>query len=71
MELAKTIAQKSPMGVQMGKRAFYEMVELDYDEALTYSNEQFATLCTTEDANQGIAAFLEGEPLAADEWPGE
>ena len=71
MELAETIAQKSPMGVQMGKRAFYEMVELDYDEALTYSNEQFATLCTTEDANQGIAAFLEGEPLAADEWPGE
>ena len=71
MDLAKTIAQKSPMGVQMGKQAFYEMVEMDYDEALDYSNERFATLCTTDDANEGIAAFLEGEPLAADEWPGE
>jgi enoyl-CoA hydratase/carnithine racemase len=42
---------------------------MEYDEALEYSNEQFAALCTTDDANEGIAAFLEGEPLAADEWP--
>lgn len=69
MELAETMASKSPTAVQMGKRAFYEMVELDYDDALEYSNERFAALCTTDDAHAGIEAFLDGEPLSADEWP--
>ena len=69
-DLADTIASKSPMAVQMGKAAFYDMVELDYDEALDYSNERFAALCATEDASEGIAAFLDGDPLDADEWPG-
>lgn len=71
MDIAETIASKSPMGVQMGKRAFYEMADMEYHEALDYSNERFAALCTTADANEGIAAFLDGEPLDADEWPGE
>ena len=70
-ELADTIASKSPVAVQMGKQAFYEMVEMDYDEALDFSNARFAALCTTADAHEGIEAFLDGEPLAADEWPGE
>lgn len=69
VELAETIASKSPMAVQMGKQAFYDMVDLDDNEALEYSNERFATLCTTEDAHEGIRAFLDGEPLSADEWP--
>ncbi|KAB1185153.1 MULTISPECIES: enoyl-CoA hydratase/isomerase family protein [Haloferax] len=69
LELAETIASKSPVAVQMGKAAFYEMAALDYDDALDYSNEQFGELCTTADAHEGIAAFLDGEPLSADEWP--
>lgn len=71
MELADTIASKSPVAVQSGKRAFYEMADRDYADALHYSNERFADLCTTADAHEGIAAFLDGEPLDADEWPGE
>jgi enoyl-CoA hydratase/carnithine racemase len=71
MELAETLAAKSPMAVQMGKRAYYEMADMPYDEALDYSNEQFAGLCTTADAREGIAAFLDGDPLDADEWPAE
>ncbi|WP_408958668.1 enoyl-CoA hydratase/isomerase family protein [Natrinema sp. 74] len=67
--LAETIASKSPMAIQSGKETFYEMVEMEYDEALDYSNGRFAALCVTDDANEGIAAFLEGDPLAADEWP--
>jgi hypothetical protein len=42
---------------------------MEYGEALDRSNEHFAALCATEDAREGIAAFLDGEPLAADEWP--
>ena len=69
--LAERIASKSPVAVQMGKRAYYEMEGMDYGEALNYSNERFAELCTTRDASEGIAAFLDGDPLDADEWPGE
>ena len=71
VDLAETIASKSPTAVQMGKKAVYEMFDREYDDALEYSNERFGALCTTADAHEGIAAFLEGEPLAADEWPGE
>ncbi|WP_435157407.1 enoyl-CoA hydratase-related protein [Haladaptatus sp. DFWS20] len=66
--LAESIAEKSPVAVQMGKQAYYVMNDLDYDAALEYSNEQFASLCTTGDANEGIDAFLnKREP----EWPGK
>jgi enoyl-CoA hydratase/carnithine racemase len=69
MELAETMASKSPMAVQRGKQAYYEMEGMPYGDALAYSNEAFAGLCTTADAAEGIAAFLDGEPLDADEWP--
>jgi len=71
MDLAETLAAKSPMAVQMGKRAYYEMADMDYEEALSFSNREFARLCTTRDAHEGIEAFLGGEPLDAEEWPGE
>ena len=69
MEYAETIASKSPTAIQRGKRAYYEMEGKGYAEALEYSNEQFAALCATDDAKAGIDAFLNGEPLDADEWP--
>ncbi|ELY58638.1 enoyl-CoA hydratase/isomerase family protein [Natronolimnohabitans innermongolicus] len=69
MALAETVAAKSPTAVQMGKAAFYEMVEREYGEALDYSNEQFAALCATDDAREGIEAFLRGDTLDADDWP--
>lgn len=68
-EYAETIAAKSPTAVQRGKEAYYEMTGMGYTDALEYSNEQFAALCTTDDAAIGIDAFLGGEPLDADEWP--
>lgn len=69
MEYAETIAEKSPTAVQQGKSAYYEMSEMGYTDALEYSNEQFASLCATADAEAGIEAFLNGSPLEADEWP--
>lgn len=69
MDFAETIASKSPTAVQMGKQAFYEMAEMEYHDALDFSNERFAAVCTTQDAHEGISAFLDGDPLDADEWP--
>ncbi len=69
MALAETITSKSPAAVQRGKRAIAEMRGMAYEEAIDYSNDRFAGLCSTPDAREGIAAFLDGDPLAADEWP--
>ena len=58
MALANKLAEKSPLALQMGKEAFYGMSDLEYGKALAYSNEVFAALCMTEDANEGVDAFL-------------
>jgi enoyl-CoA hydratase/carnithine racemase len=58
MELANKLAKKSPLALQMGKEAFYGMSDLEQGKALEYSNEMFAALCATEDAKEGVDAFL-------------
>jgi 1,4-dihydroxy-2-naphthoyl-CoA synthase len=58
MALANKLAEKSPLALQMGKEAFYGMADLEYSKALLYTNEVFAALCMTEDANEGVDAFL-------------
>jgi enoyl-CoA hydratase/carnithine racemase len=58
MELANELAAKSPIALQMGKRAFYTMSDMEYTKALEYMNEMMAELCITEDAREGVEAFL-------------
>jgi enoyl-CoA hydratase/carnithine racemase len=59
MTLARKLAQKSPLALQMGKQAFYNASDMEFGKALEYSNEMFAALCVTQDATEGINAFLE------------
>ena len=56
---AATLAEKSPVALQIAKKAFYTAADLDYYKAFEYMNEAFARLCSTEDAKEGISAFLE------------
>jgi len=56
---AALLAQKSPQALQIAKKAFYVAADLDYYKAFEYMNEAFARLCSTEDAKEGISAFLE------------
>ncbi|MBN2034320.1 MAG: enoyl-CoA hydratase/isomerase family protein [Deltaproteobacteria bacterium] len=58
MALANKLAAKSPLALQMGKEAFYGMADLEYGKALAFTNEVFAALCVTEDAKEGVDAFL-------------
>lgn len=58
LALAGKLAEKSPLALQMGKQAYYGMADLEYGKALAYTNEMFAALCMTEDAREGIDAFL-------------
>jgi enoyl-CoA hydratase/carnithine racemase len=68
MALADKLASKSPLALQMGKEAFYGMSDLEYGKALAYTNEVFAALCMTEDAKEGVEAFLNKRKP---EWKGK
>ena len=59
MELAQKIVSKSPIAIQIGKQAFYTMSDLEYSKALKYLAEMMAILATTEDAKEGVTAFLQ------------
>ena len=58
MKLARTLASKSPLGLQMGKQSFYKMADLPYEKAYELTGNHFAMLCTTEDAHEGVDAFF-------------
>ncbi len=55
---AATLAQKSPLALQISKKAFYAAEDMEYYRAFEYMNEVFARLCSSEDAQEGIGAFL-------------
>lgn len=58
-ESLRGLAEKSPLGVAMGKRAFYKMADLPFEEALDHLCEELGKVAATQDAAEGIAAFLE------------
>ena len=59
MELAKKLAAKSPLALQIGKLGIYGMEDIPYHQSIDYLGELFASLCSTEDAGEGIQSFLE------------
>ena len=59
MELAGKLAQKSPLALQIGKTGIYGMSDLPYHQAIDFMGELFASLCATDDAQEGVKAFLE------------
>jgi len=56
---AQKFSQKSQLALAIGKRGIYQMQDLPYHEAIDYMGELFASLCLTEDAKEGVQAFLE------------
>lgn len=56
---AASLAARSPVAMQMSKKAFYTAADMDYYKALEYMKEVFVALCDTQDAQEGIAAFME------------
>jgi enoyl-CoA hydratase/carnithine racemase len=64
---ARQLAEKSPLALRSAKTSFYAAADLAFGEAISYMNGAFATLCTTEDAAEGIAAFKEKRPAV---WRG-
>ena len=57
--LASEIAARSPVAVEMGKAAFYAVADLGLEDAVRYLNTQLTLNLLTEDAVEGVAAFLQ------------
>jgi len=66
-ELALKIASKSPLTLSMGKRAFYKQLESGISEAYDYAGAVMCQNMLTNDADEGIKAFIEKRQP---EWTG-
>jgi len=56
------LTSKSPIGMRMGKQAFYTAANMPLKEALNYLSEKIKEVAGTEDAREGITAFMEKRP---------
>jgi len=56
---AVELARKSPLAVQIAKKAFYASEDMDYLHQFDLMNDAFARLCSSEDAKEGVQAFFE------------
>jgi enoyl-CoA hydratase/carnithine racemase len=61
------IARSSPLTVGIGKEAFYAQIELDEHRAYDLTKAVMAMNARTDDAQEGMSAFLEKRPPA---WRG-
>lgn len=53
------LTAKSPVGMRIGKQAFSAMAGLPLHEALQFLSEKLKEVVSTEDAKEGITAFIE------------
>ena len=66
--LAESIRAKSPAAVETGKKMFYRQLDLGLEAAYEYAGEVMAGNMMTEDACEGIDAFIAKRPMPA--WRG-
>jgi enoyl-CoA hydratase len=59
MELAKKIAEKAPIALQLSKEAVKFAAKSNLDEGLRREVDLFAICFSTEDKQEGVSAFLE------------
>jgi enoyl-CoA hydratase/carnithine racemase len=65
--LANDLASLSPIVLQLGRQAFYTMEDLPLDQALQYLCGQLTVNTLTEDASEGLMAFVQKRKP---EWSG-
>ncbi len=58
MKMANELASKSPLALQITKRAFYKAADLEISKAIEIANYAFSEICMLDDAKEGISAFL-------------
>jgi enoyl-CoA hydratase/carnithine racemase len=65
---AQKLLSKSSLAVKMGKQFYYETMDMPFAQRFGHSSKVFAELCTSEDAREGIDAFLSKRKPA---WKGK
>lgn len=60
--LAAKLATKSPLTLRLGREAFMRANDLDYRRGFEQMAETLALVVGTEDAQEGLGAFLEKRP---------
>lgn len=66
LALAHIIAQKSPSALRIGKKAFYEQLDMSDEEAYRHASAIMVENMLSQDAKEGINAFIEKR---APQWP--
>jgi len=59
LKVAKEIASKSNLTIKIGKKAFYKQLEMPMDKAYKYTSKIMTENMKSNDAKEGISAFLE------------
>jgi enoyl-CoA hydratase/carnithine racemase len=57
--MAAMIAAKSPLTLKIGKRAFYEQLEMGLSDAYRHACEVMVENMLARDAEEGIGAFID------------
>lgn len=66
-EVVEQLLAKSPSALALGKQAFYAITDMDFDSALDHLHNGLTAIAMTEDAVEGVAAFIQKRPA---EWKG-
>jgi len=61
-ELARVLAGKAPTIMRMGRAAFVRECDSDYRRGVAAAVENFCSLAGTEEAREGVRAFIEKRP---------
>jgi enoyl-CoA hydratase/carnithine racemase len=59
LEYAESIASRSTLTMSMGKGAFYRQLDMELEDAYTYTSDVMARNMMERDAQEGIDAFLQ------------
>ena len=59
LKLAEKLVSKSPLALKIGKEGLKRLQDVPYHQGLDSMDDLFATLCATQDAEEGVKAFLE------------
>jgi enoyl-CoA hydratase/carnithine racemase len=60
--LAETVSEKLSAAVKVGKRAFYDQIDMDLDAAYAHTASVMVENMLWRDTNEGISAFIEKRP---------
>ncbi len=58
-EALEAIAAKAPLAIKMGRKAFAETADRNLEDSLDYLCNQLGAVVATEDAKEGLTAFLQ------------